>query len=468
MERLAIIFGIAAAYIIISTLVGVWSVKYTKDTTSFMTAKNQMGPLVVGILMMSEFIGTGSTLGTAQTAYEKGIGAAWNLITLGVGYLLYAYFMAPKFQALGEYTISGALARHYGTGIRIVVSLTMIYALTAVNVSMYTGGAATIASLLQMNIETAVFIIGAATIANVTLGGIRGVGYANLIHASFKYLGLIVVAWAGWQLIAAKPEVMAKVPETHFNATTIGLPTLVAWTVANIGAVFSTQYVIQCISSLNSPAEAKKASIVASITIVPIGFLAAYIGISAKALFPNIKSVMAMPAFFSVMDPWLAGIAVSSIIAATFVTILACQLGATALLMKDFYIPLVNPDEKHKILATRVIAILIGLAPIPFALYVPGLLKTLFFARALRTAIAIVAIFMFYLPHIGTSRSATVGLVCSVVGTTAWFALGNPFGIDNIYVAAVIPALVMLIDQVFFKKTAPDSGAAGTDKRQGD
>lgn len=463
MEKLSIIFGMVAAYVFISTLVGVWSVKHTKDTTSFMTAKSKMGPVVIGILMMSEFIGTGSTLGTAQTAYESGISAAWNLITLGLGYLLYAFFMAPKFQALGEYTISGALARKYGNGVRVVVSLTMIYALTAVNVSMYTGGAATIASLLQIPITTAVMIIGVATILNVTLGGIRGVGYANLIHAAFKYLGLIVVAWAGWQLIQAKPQVTAAIPARHFSVTGIGLPTLIAWTVANIGAVFSTQYVIQCISSLSSPADAKKAGLVASVTIIPIGFLAAFIGVSAKALFPDIKSVMAMPAFFTVMDPWLAGVAVAGIIAATFVTILACQLGATALIMKDFVGPAIDLPEKKKMMVTRVIAILVGLLPIPFALYVPGLLKTLFFARALRTAVAVIAIFMFYAPQIGSNRSATIGLLCSVVGTTVWFVLGNPWGIDNIYVAAVIPAVIMLADR-FVSRPRDAGDAAGKER----
>ena len=454
MERLSIIFGIVIAYIIISTLVGMASLRKTKDTASFMTAKKQMGPWVVGILMMSEFIGTGSTLGTAQTAYEKGFAAAWNLVTLGVGYLLYGYFMAPKFQALGEYTISGALARKYGYGVRIVVSMTMIYALTTVNVSMYTGGAATVASLLQIPIGTAIFMIGLVTVLSVTFGGMRGVGQANLIHASFKYLGLIVVAWTGWQLLQGKPELIATVPETHFTMTGISTSTLIAWTIANIGAVFSTQYVIQCISSLSTPAEAKKASIIASITIVPIGFFAAYIGVSSRALFPNIKSVMALPTFFNVMDPWLAGIAVAGIIAATFVTILACTLGATALVMKDFVVPIFKVDEKKQIIWTRVISLVIGLAPIPFALFVPGLLKTLFFARALRTTVAIVAIFMFYLPHIGSSKSATVGLLLSVAGTTIWFVLGNPFGIDNIYVAAAIPALVMLGDRLFFQKDA--------------
>ena len=253
-------------------------------------------------------------------------------------------------------------------------------------------------------------------------------------------------------MLQAKPEAYELIPQTHYSPTGVGISTLIAWTVGNIGAVFSTQYVIQCISSLSSPKDAKKASIVASVTMVPIGLLAAYIGVSSRALFPNIKSVMALPAFFNSMNPWTAGIAVSGIIAATFVTILACQLGATALVMKDFYIPLVKPDEKHKIWATRIISLLMGLAPIPFALYVPGLLKTIFFARALRTTVAVLAVFMFYLPWLGTNRSAVAALICSVVGTTVFFILDNPWGIDNIYVAAVVPVLVMFAYHFFGKR----------------
>jgi solute:Na+ symporter, SSS family len=452
MGSLTIILIVVAVYVAVSTLVGTWSVKHTKDTNSFMTAKKSMGPVLVGILMMSEFIGTGSTLGTAQSAYEKGISAAWNVITLGVGYLLYAYVLAPKFQALGEYTISGALARKYGNGIRVVVSLTMIYALTAVNVSMYTGGAATAASLLHIPIATGILIVGAVTILNVTLGGIRGVGYANIIHATFKYLGLVAVAVAAYGLYQAKPELAARIPPRHFSLVGIGVPTLIAWTVGNIGAVFSTQYVIQCISTLGSKADAKKASLVASFTIVPIGLLAAYIGVSARAQFPGIKSVMAVPAFFNVMNPWLAGVAVCGIVAATFVSILACQLGSTALIMKDFVVPIFRPAERHQLLITRILSVVIGLVPIPFALYVPGLLKTLFFARALRTAVAVVALFMFYLPQVGSGRSATAGLLLSVIGTTVWFVLGNPWGIDNIFVAAVIPMLIMVGERLFFQK----------------
>jgi SSS family solute:Na+ symporter len=324
----------------------------------------------------------------------------------------------------------------------------MIYALTTVNVSMYTGGAATIAMLLGISIPAAVYIIGAASILTVSMGGLRGVGISNLIHAGFKYLGLIVTAFVAWNLLQKTPGVMARIPEMHFSLTGIGMPTLIAWTLANIGAVFSTQYVIQCISSLNDQTEARSASIVASISIIPIGFFAAFIGLSARALFPDIKSVMAMPAFLRVMNPWEAGVVTSSIVAATFVTIMACKIGATALFMKDFYIPLVKPGEKQQLLAARIVSVFIGLLPLPFALYVPGLLKTIFFARALRTSVSVIAIFMFYLPHFGSNRGAVAGLICAFVGTTIWFIAGDPWGIDNIYIAAVIPGVSMLVGRI--------------------
>lgn len=85
----------------------------------------------------------------------------------------------------------------------------------------------------------------------------------------------------------------------------------------------------------------------ASLWLLPVGFIAAYIGMAARVLFPKIKSVQALPIFLKYMGPWTAGIVATGILAVAFVTILACHLGATALVMKDFYAPLVKPSEKH-------------------------------------------------------------------------------------------------------------------------
>jgi solute:Na+ symporter, SSS family len=247
-------------------------------------------------------------------------------------------------------------------------------------------------------------------------------------------------------------EALRNLPEYYFSPFGIGKSTLLAWTVANVGTIFATQYVMQCIGSLSSPSDAKKASLIASVAILPIGLFAAFIGIASHVLFPQINSLQALPVFFNHMNPWLAGVGVAGVAAATFVTMLVCQLGVTALVMSDFYTPYFKPDEKQSMKATRIISVIAGLVPIPFAIYAPGILKTVFFARSLRTALAAIVIIMFFAPWLSGKRGAVAALICSVTLITVWMALGNPWGIDNIYIAAVTPFVVMGLDHLFFKK----------------
>lgn len=447
LEKMVIVFGCTVVYIVITTLISMASVRQTKDTASFMTGKNQMSFWVIGILLMSEFIGPGATIGTAQGGYEKGLSMAWNSSSLAIAYLLYAYFLAPKMNALGEYTISGALSRHYGPNVRVLVSITMALALTIVNVGNYAGGAAALGALLHVSIETAILIIGIVAALSVGFGGIRGVGYANLIHAAFKYLGLIVVAMTAWLIVQDKPILLDNIPVQHWSIIAgAGGPQILAWIIGNTGAVFSTQYVLQSINACPSPQTARKATIIAGIAVFPIGFMSALIGVYAKGIFPGIKSISALPAFFDLMNPWLVAIAASAMIAATFVSVLACQLGATALIIKDFYTPFFKPSEKHSIWATRAMALIMAFVPIPFALLLPGLIKTFFFARALRTSITILLLFMVFAPHMASKKGGAIALLLSVVATIGWFSAGNPLGIDNIYIAIIVPALVMVID----------------------
>jgi SSS family solute:Na+ symporter len=451
--------AIVVSYVAVTTFVGTLSAKYTTDTSSFMSAKNMMGPFVVGILLMSEFVATGSTLGTAESAYSHGIAASWNVISLGIAFVLYGFMLAPKFQKTGEYTISGALAQAYGQRTRTVVSLIMVYALVVVNVAAFTGGGLIFAAILGTSVQAGVCIIGVASIVNVTLGGIRGVGISNLIHMFFKFVSLFVLAGFAFANLRHDPQALARIPDSMYSLHGIALSTLLSWTVSNVGAIFATQYVIQCISSLSSPAQARKASFIAATFFIPAGLLAAFIGIAARGVFPHIAPVQALPAFLAVMPPWLAGVGVMGIVAVTFVTILACQVGTTALIMSDFVIPMAKPSEERRLSVTRAVSIMVGLLPIPFALFVPGLLHTIFFARALRSSIAVVAIFMFYLPSCKNDKAAAAGLVCSVITTSIWFILGDPW-FDDIYIAILVPACFLIATRIGRHRTARNKGAA--------
>jgi len=451
MHGLGIVVGITIAYVVGTTLVGMWSARYVKDTTTFMTAKNMLGPWIIGVLLMSEFVGPGTFIGVAESAYSKGIFSALAHISLAIAFLLYAFFLAPKFNQAGEYTISGILEKKYGHGTRWMVSLVMIYALLAVNVTNFTGGSVTIATLLNIDVKTASLILASLIAAIVASGGLRGIGISNLFHIVVKYVALILLAYTGWTLLKANPAALARIPASHFSIKGTGVSLPIVWALGNIGAVFSTQYVVQSISSLRNQKEAFKASLIASFMIIPTGIFAAYAGFAASGLFPNIKAVTSIAVLMKTMTPVWAGIVSAGIIASAFVALSACILGATALFIKDFYVPLMKPNDRQTMIATRVAAIVITFVQLPFVWYVPALLSTLFFSRGLRASIGVLAIFLFYLPKIGSGRGVVGGLICTIIGTTIWYALGNPFGIDNLYIAICMPALGMFVDHFFIK-----------------
>jgi SSS family solute:Na+ symporter len=442
------------AYIVGTTLIGMWSLKYVKDTTTFMTAKHMLGPWVIGLLLMSEFVGPGTFIGVAESAYSKGIFSGLAHISLSLAFFLYAFLMAPKYNAAGEYTISGILQKRYGQGTRWIVSLVMIYALLAVNVTNFTGGSVTIATLLNVDVKTASLILASLIAAIVATGGLRGIGISNLFHIVVKYIALGALGVTAWTLLKANPAALARIPASHYSIKGTGWSLPLVWALGNIGAVFSTQYVVQSISSLRDQKEAFRASLIASITIIPTGIFAAFAGFAARGLFPNIKAVTAVPVLMKSMTPVWTGIVSAGVIASAFVALSACILGATALFIKDFYVPLVKPTDRHTIKATRIAAIAITFVQLPFVWYVPALLSTLFFSRGLRASIGVLAVFLFYLPKIGSGRGVVGGLLCTIVGTTIWYVLGNPFGIDNLYIAITMPALGLFIDHLWSKLTA--------------
>lgn len=138
-------------------------------------------------------------------------------------------------------------------------------------------------------------------------------------------------------------------------------------------------------------------------------------------------------------------------------------LAIASLVVRDFYVPYWKPSPERELKMTRVFSLVIGAIPLVFVFFIPEILKLSFFTRALRLSIAIVAMVGFYLPLFRSNRGATLGLIGAVVATTIWYVLGNPFGIDNMYIAAVSPLVIMGIERAFGWSTPATPATAPAD-----
>jgi SSS family solute:Na+ symporter len=222
----------------------------SKTSAEFLVGGRAVPAVVVGVLLMSEFIGAKSTVGAAQGAFESGIAASWAVVSAAVGFPLFGLLLAKRLYNSGEYTISGAISQRFGRSTELVVSLIMIYALLLVNVGNYVSGAASLATVLKVGLPTAALIIAIVSTFYFAFGGFKSLAYVSMIHCSVKYIGVFIVLATALYLTKGITPMTEAMPSFYFTWDGhIGASTIVAFFIGNIGAIFSTQYIIQAVAS---------------------------------------------------------------------------------------------------------------------------------------------------------------------------------------------------------------------------
>ena len=445
----AIIIAMVVVYIVVTAWISIRL--RSKTTEQFMVAGRSTPAVVIAILLMSEYIGAKSTIGTSQEAFNVGIAASWSVISASIGFVFFGLFMARRLYRSGEYTISGFIAQKYGKTAKLVVSAIMIYALFIVNVGNYVSGAAAISTVMHINLPTAAFITAIVSTIYFAWGGLKSVAYVTILHSAVKLLGIGILVWVAWSMSGGVAPMMQQMPTQYFTwKGALGGGTIGAWIIGTAGAIFSTQFIIQAISGAKSANEARNATLIAGALCVPIAIALGFLGVAAKFLFPNIKSLYALPIFLQHMHPLLSGVVTVSLVASIFVSVSTVALAIASLIVKDFYVPRFRPSPERELRATRMISFVVGFLPLIFVLFVPQILALSFFTRALRLTVTVVALMGIYLPFFNSNRGAISALVVATIATTVWYLLGNPFGIDNMYVALITPAIVMVFDKLLF------------------
>lgn len=449
----AIIIGMVVVYIAITAWISIRL--RSKTTKEFMVAGRSTPAVVIAILLMSEYIGAKSTIGTSQEAFNVGVAASWSVISASIGFVFFGLFMAKRLYKSGEFTISGFIAQKYGKHAKLVVSAIMIYALFIVNVGNYVSGAAAISTVMHINLPTAALITAVVSTIYFAWGGLKSVAYVTILHSAVKLLGIGILVWVAMSLTGGIAPMMKAMPEQYFtwngmlSGSTIG-----AWIIGTAGAIFSTQFIIQAISGAKSAEEARKATLMAGVLCVPIAIALGVIGVAAKFLFPDIKSLYALPVFLQHMNPLLSGVVTVSLVASIFVSVSTVALAIASLIVKDFYVPRYNPSPERELRATRLISFVVGFLPLIFVLFVPQILALSFFTRALRLTVTVVALIGIYLPFFSSNRGAVWALIVATIATTIWYLLGNPFGIDNMYIALGTPAIAMLLEKMLLRSNS--------------
>ncbi len=127
-----VFFVVLVVYLVVIMGISVWSYFRTETEVDFLAAGRSIGPLVGGAVLAATQISAGTFVGTAGRHYLAGVSWWWPWLGLWTGWLVSAFFVAPKLRRLGALTVPDYISARYGSpkagalaGVLIVVAYTI-------------------------------------------------------------------------------------------------------------------------------------------------------------------------------------------------------------------------------------------------------------------------------------------------------------------------------------------------------
>ncbi len=465
---------VVIGYIIFLALISAYSVKLVKgDSAGFLLAGRSWPWFMVAFMLTGLAVGGASTIGAAQMAFEKGVGAGWYTAAWGFGAIVMGLIGAARWRKMKVTTISEMFGQYYEPKARIIaVIIQFVIVMTTCCLQFVAGGALLSAMLPEYFTMFSGSLLTAVVFVSVTLiGGIWAGGLANLINVVIIWVGVVVGAFSAWNMAGGTEVITSKLPTTlnYFSLTEgLGMGLIAAWFIVFIFTAMSHQAVIQVGFAAKTPKHSKWGYIIGGLLMAPLGFFAAYIGIAAKSMYPEIQSVQALPTIIMQTSPWIAGLTLSGLWAADISTGVALLTSSATLIQKDIYEwskerkgEEIDHTKSLKIL--RILVLILGVIGFIMALKLTAIIKTLLFVLALLAPFTVIFLFTTFAPKFCKKESAFWTIVVGLALAVAWaFFPGFAGALKSIglvhpaYIEILVSFPLFIILNLIFKEPVND------------
>lgn len=460
-------FFIVVIYIILLFVISAFAKKFaSKNSENFILAGRNLTTMLVAVTITGVAVGGASTIGVAERAYNVGLAAGWYNVAWAAGAILMGIFAASKYRALNVSTVPELFEKYYDAKGRIICVIGQIIIQIAATSLQYVAGGAILASMLPtvFTFKTGMITSAIVFIGITFIGGMWSASISNILNVSLIYIGITIAAITTISSQGGINTIAAKLPSDipYFSPISgLGWIVIASWLVVMITQSLSMQYTVQISCSAKTEKAARNGFIIGGLLILPIGFLSAFLGISAKAAFPGINATLALPKIILSLNPVLAGIILAALWAADVSTACNLLLGSATLFSQDVYKRFINPNvsEKSFMNITKSFVVILGALTFTLALTIAGILKTLMVALSLSTAFTVVFLFTVYFPKLCRKNSAFYTTFVGIVILVLWqFVPAIRIVPDVIYLEWIGCTVTFLLTPVIDKTTISDIG----------
>lgn len=397
------------------------------NNEDYALAGRKLSAPLICVTIIGLAVGGASTVGVSEHAFRVGLSAGWYTIAWALGALAMGIFMAKKYREQNITTITELIERHHGPGAVVLgVFCQIVIQLVIISLQYIAGGSILHAILPEIFDFKMGMIVSAVTFIGITfIGGMWSASLSNVLNIVLIYVGILAATFVQFRKIGSMETLAASLPTNvpWFSFTEgVGLVTIASWCVTLITVNLSLQSILQISLGAKDAATAKKGFIWGGILMLPVGVLAAFLGIVAKAMYPNAHAALALPQVIVGLQPLLAGITLAALWAADVSTACNLLLSAGTLFSSDIYKRFINPEcsDKKQLTVTRLCVVISGILTLGLAMSVSSILGTIMIGLALTAAFTMIVIVALFFPKYTCKEAGFWTLLAGLLMIVLW------------------------------------------------
>jgi SSS family solute:Na+ symporter len=448
----AVDVAILAAYAVAMLAVGVYFHRRQTGLDEYFVAGRDMGAGHVGLSVVATDVGGGFSIGLGGLGFVMGLSASWLLFTGLLGAWLSAVILLPRVKALGEThrhrSFPDFLGHRFGTPTRLLAAVVSALGYAGFTGAQILAGAKLGAAAFEIPLREAILAMSIVIVLYTAMGGLQAVVYTDTIQWIILFAGLSLLAVPlGLRAIGGVDELVASLPPEHLSLTNISASQLTTWLVTIVPVWFVAMTVFQRIHASRDLRTAQRAWFFAGLLEYPaMAFIGAGLGLMGRVLYPAVDPEMGLPLLIrNVIPPGACGLILAAYFAAIMSTADSCLLASVGNAVDDVYGRHISPaaSERHKLVMSRWLTVVIGFGSVAFALYVPTVIESILLAYSFLVG----GLFVPTLAALFWRRTGGIAAFCSMLaggGATVVLTLTD-LGpdVEPIFVGLMLSLLVL-------------------------
>lgn len=456
-------------YMAVVVAIGFYMRRRVRNEKDYLAAGGTLGVVVGGATLAATQMSAGTAIGTVGFHYQTGYNFTWIWLAIWASWVIMALLMGPKmkdfFNSHGALTIPDLLGTRYESkSIRVIAVIILVFAFGLTVVAELVGGSYILNVAFGVPTTLGVLIIAAVFIAYTVLGGLFAIAYTDLLQMLVFSVGFaIAVPFAvnrAGGFVALNEKLSSIDPALVGN----GMPTstLLASAISFFILLLGYPIIAVRFYSLKDNKTIRRAVGLSFVFQAIVAISVAFLGVSARVIFPELATPdLASPTIaMDLLPPILGGLLLAAILAAIQSTVAAVLLMLGSAVSHDIVKNVMGREmsERQMLNLTRVVVLVMGILPIPFALNPLPLIQQIWInaAALIGSSFAVVTLLGLYWKR-GTTAGAVVSMVGGIVSAGVWLALGNPLGVNAVYISVPVSLLGMVLVSLVTKPVSKEA-----------